>query len=187
VALGCDSPISRCQAAPVAVDTTDNLPGAVDAPIRQHVDSIDIAAPPSRVWELVTALDRYGEWCSENTGGTWRNRQDGSVCTGQVGDTFSGVNRLGDVEWKVPVEIVRRDEERDFAFVMATLKHPFVLWRYQLAPNGEGTTLTESWTLRALTPNMVERGEDEIAEREQNARTSMRATLEGIKAAAEAG
>ncbi|MFT3855585.1 MAG: SRPBCC family protein [Ilumatobacteraceae bacterium] len=169
------------------VDTTDNLPGAVEAPIRQHVDSIDIAAPPSRVWGLVTALDRYGEWSSENAGGTWRKREDGTPCTGEVGDTFSGVNRLGEVEWKVPVEIVQREEERDFAFVMATLKFPFVLWRYQLEPDDEGgTTLTESWTLRALTPNMVEQGEAEIDQREQNARTSIRATLEGIKAAAEA-
>ncbi len=171
----------------MAVDTTDNLPGAVEAPIRQHVDSIDIAAPPSRVWELVTALDRYGEWSSENTGGKWRNREDGTVATGEVGDTFTGVNRLGEVEWKVPVEVVRREENRDFAFVMATLKHPFVLWRYQLEPNGDGTTLTESWTLRNLTPNMVDKGDTEVEERAENARRSMRATLEGMKAAAEAG
>jgi len=169
------------------VDTTDNLPGAVEAPIRQHVDSIDIAAPPSRVWELVTALDRYGEWSSENTGGRWRPRPDGEVGTGEVGDVFSGLNRLGDVEWKVPVEVVRREDERDFAFVMATLAHPFVLWRYQLEPNGDGTTLTESWTLRALTPNMVDQGDVEIDRREENARVSIKATLAGMKAAAEAG
>ena len=170
----------------MSVDTTDDLPGAVDEPIRQHVDSIDIAAPPSRVWELVTALDRYGEWSSENVGGRWRNRPDGTPGTGEVGDVFSGQNKLGDVEWKVPVEVVRRVDERDFAFVMATLAHPFVLWRYQLEPNGAGTTLTESWTLRNLTPNMTEKGDAEIDQREHNARVSIRATLEGMKAAAEA-
>lgn len=171
----------------MSVDTTDDLPGAAETPIRQHVDSIDIAAPPAKVWALVTALDRYGEWSSENQGGKWRNREDGTLCTGDVGDTFGGVNKLGDVEWKVPVEIVRREDERDFAFVMATMKYNLVLWRYQLEPNGDGTTLTESWTLRNLTPSMQEQGEVEIDQRQQNAVTSIRATLEGIKAAAEAG
>ena len=58
---------------------------------------------------------------------------------------------------------------------------------YQLEPNGDGTTLTESWTLRALTPNMVDQGDVEIDRREENARVSIKATLAGMKAAAEAG
>ena len=58
-----------------------------------HTDSVRIEAPPARVWELVTAMERYGEWSSENTGGYWRKGADGVPGTGQVGDQFVGVNR----------------------------------------------------------------------------------------------
>ena len=63
--------------------------------------------------------------------------------------------------------------------------HNLVLWRYQLYPEANGTRLVESWTLRNATPTMAERGEAERTYRRDNAVTSMRATLEGLKAAAE--
>src|ERR1051325_128505 len=58
-----------------------------------YTESIHIAAPRARVWELVTAMERYGEWSSENTGGYWRKGEDGVPGTGQVGDQFVGINR----------------------------------------------------------------------------------------------
>jgi hypothetical protein len=171
----------------MAIDTVDDLPGAVTEPVRAHVDSIEIDAPPSRVWALVTALERYGEWSNENTGGYWRKGPDGEPGTGQVGDQFVGVNRRDGVEWKAPVEIIRRVEDEEFAFVTGGLAYNFVLWRYQLEPTGNGTRLTESWTLRQRTPLMVEKGDSELESRRDAAVSSIRATLEGMKAAAEAG
>jgi len=38
-------------------------------PIHSHAETIYIEAPLATVWELVTAMDRYGEWSSENEGG----------------------------------------------------------------------------------------------------------------------
>ena len=163
----------------------DDLPGAVAEPLNQHVDSILIDAPPPRVWELVTAMERYGEWSNENAGGYWRKRPDGSLCTGEVGDQFVGINRRDGNEWKALVEIVRRDDNREFAFVTGGLEYNLVLWRYQLHPEGTGTRLVESWTLRQITPSMAEKGEPELQYRQNNAVTSMRATLVGLKAAAE--
>ena len=171
----------------MAIDTVDDLPGAVPAPVHVHIDSIEIDAPPSRVWGLVTALERYGEWSSENTGGYWRKGKDGEPGTGEVGDMFVGVNRRDGVEWKAMVEIIRRVENEDFAFVTGGLAFNIALWRYQMEPSGSGTTLTESWTLRELTPGMLEKGEAEFEFRRENAESSIRATLEAMKAAAEAG
>ena len=165
---------------------SEQLPGHVDNPVMEHADSIDIDAPPSKVWGMVTALDRYGEWSSENTGGYWRKGSDGEPGTGEVGDMFVGINRRDGEEWKAPVEIIRRVDNEDFAFVTGGLEYNIVLWRYQLAPKGDGTTLTETWTLRKLSPRMVEHGQGEVDQRSHNARTSIRATLEAMKAAAEA-
>ncbi len=164
----------------------DDLPGAVAEPIAAHVESIVIDAPPERVWDLVTAMDRYGEWSSENTGGYWRKGADGVPGSGQVGDQFVGVNRRDGAEWKAFVEIVRRDEGRDFAFVTGGLDLNLVLWRYVVAPEGAGTRLTESWTFRQMTDNMAAKGQPELDYRRNNAVTSIQATLQGIKAAAEA-
>lgn len=171
----------------MAIETVDDLPGAVAQPVLTHVDSIEIAAPPAKVWALVTALDRYGEWSNENTGGYWRKGADGEAGTGQVGDQWVGVNRRDGVEWKAPVEIVQRVENEDFAFVTGGLKYNLVLWRYQLEATATGTRLTESWTLRQKTPSMIEKGDTEMEARRANAVSSIRATLEGMKAAAEAG
>ncbi len=163
----------------------DDLPGAVPEPLDQRVDSIVIDAPVPVVWQLVTAIERYGEWSSENTGGYWRKRPDGSLGDGRVGDQFVGINRRDGREWKGMVEIVRRDENREFAFVTGGLEYNLVLWRYQLSAEGDGTRVVESWTLRQPTPTIAEKGEAELLYRRNNAVESMRATLEGLKAAAE--
>ena len=150
-----------------------------------HTESIHIDAPRADVWTLVTAMERYGEWSSENTGGYWRKGADGEPGTGQVGDQFVGINRRDGNEWKAPVEIIERDEERAYAFVTGGTDANLALWRYQLDDDGDGTLLTEEWALRNRGFFLDLGGEDEIARRASNAKESIGATLRGMKAAAE--
>lgn len=154
-------------------------------PLFSYAESVRIAAPPSKVWELITAMERYGEWSSENTGGYWRKNAEGVPGTGKVGDQFVGINRRGDQEWKGLVEITERDEERVYGFVTGGVELNYVGWRYVLEADGAGTLLTEQWELRNLSPIMVERGEAEVAQRVANAKESIGATLQGIRRAAE--
>jgi uncharacterized protein YndB with AHSA1/START domain len=169
----------------VTSEFVDDLPGAVPQPVDQFSANVVIDAPPEKVWALVTAMDRYGEWSNENAGGYWRKGPDGQPGTGRVGDQFVGVNRRDGQEWKALVEIVRRDEQREFAFVTGGLEHNVALWCYRLEPEGGGTRLTESWALRQLAPNMIEKGQAKIDYRWANARDSIRATLAAMKATAE--
>ncbi len=156
-------------------------------PIHTHSDSIEIAAPPERVWAMVVDMERFGEWSSENQGGYWRKGADGEPGTGEIGDMFVGINRLGDEEWKAPVEIVERDEGRSFGFVTGGMEYNIALWQYVVEPNDDGgTTLTENYELRTLSPRMQEHGQAEIDLRRQNMITSIRNTLEAMKASAEA-
>jgi len=155
------------------------------AQLPSHTDSVRIAAPPARVWELVIAMERYGEWSSENTGGYWRKGEDGVPGTGQVGDQFVGINRRDGVEWKAPVEIVEREDEKAYAFVTGGTAMNLVLWRYELQPDGDGTVLTEQWTLRKPAFFIEQGGEPEVARRAANAKESIAATLQGMKATAE--
>ena len=130
-------------------------------------------------------MERYGEWSSENTGGYWRKNEEGVPGTGEVGDEFVGINRRGEDEWKALVEIIERKEGQSFAFVTGGSAMNLVHWRYDLEANGESTTLTESWALMNLSPLMIENGENEVQSRAANARESITATLQGMKAAAE--
>jgi hypothetical protein len=151
-----------------------------------HSESVRIAAPAARVWELVTAMERYGEWSSENTGGYWRKGPDGIPGTGQVGDKFVGINRRDGVEWKALVEVVEREEGRSYAFVTGGAEFDIVMWRYELEPDADGTVLTERWQLRNRAFYDDRGGDEEISRRAANARESIAATLQGMKAAAEA-
>ena len=150
-----------------------------------HTDFVRIAASPARVWELVTAMERYGEWSSENTGGYWRKGADGVPGTGQVGDRFVGINRRDGVEWKALVEVVERDEEKAYAFVTGGTEMNLVLWRYELQPDGDGTVLTEQWTMRKPSFFLEQGGEPEVARRAANAKESIAATLQAMKTTAE--
>ncbi|MEO6122157.1 MAG: SRPBCC family protein [Ilumatobacteraceae bacterium] len=151
-----------------------------------HTDSIRIDAPPATVWALVTAMDRYGEWSSENTGGYWRKNADGVPGTGEIGDKFVGRNARDGVEWKALVEVVERDEQTAFAFVTGGMEYNVAMWRYSLQPDGDGTVLTEQWELRKRDFFIEKGGQAELDQRASNARESIAATLQGMKAAAEA-
>ena len=156
------------------------------ADLRTHIDSVRIAAPPAQVWELVVAMERYGEWSSENTGGYWRKGKDGVAGTGRIGDQFVGINRRDGAEWKAAGEIVEREEGKAYAFVTGGSELDLALWRYELQPDGDGTLLTEQWTLRNPGFFLDQGGDAEIARREANAKESIAATLQGMKATAEA-
>ena len=152
-----------------------------------HTDSVRIGVPPARVWEMVTAMERYGEWSSENTGGYWRKNAEGVPGTGNVGDQFVGINRRDGVEWKALVEVVERDEEKAYAFVTGGKDMNLVLWRYELQPDGDGTLLIEQWTMLKPSFFLEQGGEPEVARRAANAKESIAATLQGMKATAEGG
>ncbi|HAS09465.1 MAG TPA: SRPBCC family protein, partial [Acidimicrobiaceae bacterium] len=48
--------------------------------------SREIAAPPQRVWELISDITRMGEWSPETTGGKWLKGATGPA----VGARFRG-------------------------------------------------------------------------------------------------
>jgi uncharacterized protein YndB with AHSA1/START domain len=172
----------------LASGRSDRLRSVSDnaADLPTQTDSIRIAAPPAKVWQLVTAMERYGEWSSENTGGRWRKGADGEPGTGKVGDQFVGVNRRDGTEWKGMVEIIEREEERSFAFVTGGTELNLAQWRYELEPDGDGTVLTESWTLTNPGFFREQGGDAELVRRASNAKESIAATLAGMKTTAEA-
>ncbi len=143
--------------------------------------SIEVAASPEAVYDLVSDLARMADWSPESTGGSWR---DGG--TGQVGDFFDGSNKAGDFEWVREVQVAAADRGRDFTFVAGGVENNRTWWSYEMVPSGAGTTLTEKWWVVNKPPVWVERPHDQFLERAEATLGMIETTLAAIKATAEA-
>ena len=145
-----------------------------------------VEAPPERVWEIVVDLTRMGEWSSENKGGEWL---DGEPALGRK---FRGRNQREDFKWETVSVVTQFDAPRVFEWKVGDPDTPAATWRYNLTAEGGGTRLQQFAELgpgpSGLTmaiDRMPDKEERIIANRCEEQRRNMTATVEGIKAAAE--
>ena len=150
--------------------------------------SVEMDAPVSKVWDLVSDVTRIGEFSPETFEAVWTHGATGPA----VGARFKGHvrrNGVGPVYW-TSCTVTRCVEPADtgpgvFEFAVGLDERPVNTWGYRLEPLGPGRTrvteyfrLTPSWYLRAywlvlgrLRGRTNERG--------------MRTTLERMKAVVE--
>ena len=107
--------------------------------------SIEIAATPARVWELVSDVCRMPEWSPQVT--STRLRRGHDRCA--LGAQFTNRNRHGELEWTTHAQIVRFAPERELAF---RIEENWAIWSFHLEPAGaDGTLLTQ----RRETPDGI--------------------------------
>jgi uncharacterized protein YndB with AHSA1/START domain len=145
-----------------------------------------VDAPPERVWQVAIDLTRMGEWSSENKGGEWL---DGEPALGRK---FRGVNQREDFKWETVSVVTQFEAPRVFEWTVGDTDKPAARWRYDLMPEGGGTRLRQSAELgpgpSGLTmaiDRMPDKEERIVANRCEELRRNMTATIEGIKADAE--
>ena len=137
-----------------------------------------IAAPPSVVWALVSDLTRMGEWSPETHRVEWLGGATGPA----VGVRFRGHNRRPFLQrWSTTPTIRVCEPDRELAFALGLATRDFVVWRYQLEPDGDGTRVTESVTVRGWALYGLLRPR----RRERQLVDGMQHTLERLKIAAE--
>jgi uncharacterized protein YndB with AHSA1/START domain len=145
--------------------------------------TVTIAAPPEAVWDLVTDISRMGEWSPETTSCRWLGRRKGP----EVGARFVGFNKRGWARWATTVRVVEAERGRSFAFRVDGIG---VRWGYVFEPEGDGTRLSETRDLSGARIPVVKALSVFVGGMDGHAdelRAGMQATLERIKAAAEAG
>lgn len=149
--------------------------------------SVDIAASPSRVWELVTDINLPARFQDEFRGAEWL---DG---TGPGLDhSFRGRNGRGEYEWETTSWIVSYEPERAFGWAVSDKENPGATWTYRLEPVAGGTRLLfhrrlgpgPSGITRLIEKN-PDREEALIAQRDGTHRRNMQGVIDGIKALAE--
>jgi len=154
----------------------------VPIPPASETASREIAAPPERVWPLVTDLPRMGEWSPENTGGTWERGASGPG----LGARFKGTNANGKKRWSTDVKVVTFDPPRSFEFDVTALGVRVARWSYAIEPIGGGCRVTETWTdQRGWLARTLGGPVSGVRERASHNREGMAKTLAGLAAAAE--
>ena len=100
-----------------------------------------IAADSKTVWDLITDLERMGDWSPENQGGTWIK----GATQAETGAVFKGVNSNGKVTWPTLVKVIECEAPKRFVFRL--LGGPFGScdWVYDIEPTENGCQVTESW------------------------------------------
>jgi len=143
--------------------------------------SVELAAPPETVWELVSDVSRMSDWSPECR----KIVVLGSPKQG-VGTKFIGLNRRGWAVWPTTSKVVRFEPGKAVAW---RTRESGATWSYEIAPTAAGTSLTgrrelPSYTIgtKLMAPIIGGAGghDQELAE-------GIRTTLERIKAAVEKG
>jgi hypothetical protein len=145
---------------------------------QQGSASIEVAATPAIVWDLVADITRMGEWSPECYRAEW---EDGATALA-VGAHFHGYNRAGTFEWDAPGIVTDCEPGRIFAFAVPRDGPTRNCWRFDFAPGAEGTTLTESFDAPAIN---VEGSAANFEGRFEMLVKAIKKTIANIKAAAE--
>lgn len=149
-----------------------------------------VNAPPGRVWTLVIDINTPARFSAEFEGADWLEPDSGPA----TGARFRGRNRHAAVGgWETISTVVQCDEPHVFTWAVGDPDHPSATWTFELDAEGDGTRLRQRARLgpapSGLTPAieaMPDKEERIIARRLDEHRANMHATVEGIKALAEA-
>lgn len=142
-----------------------------------------IAAPPERVWSMISDVTRMGEWSPETTACEWRK----GATAPAPGARFRGRNRYGKKTWSTDCVVIEADPGRSFSFAVKAGPVNVARWEYRIEPTEDGgARVEERWTdLRhplLLAPGKLISG---VQDRASHNRAGMEETLERLAAAAE--
>ena len=149
-----------------------------------YTSTIEIAAPPEKIWSMVSDLPRMGEWSPENVGGKWK----GGATEAAPGVKFKGANKNGWHRWSGGVVINEAEAPKRLSFTVKIAGLSGATWSYDIEPTANGCKVTEGWTdtrSGVFKVGAVTKLATGVADRTGYAQELMDATLANIKKAAE--
>ena len=151
------------------------------SPSAELTATVTIAAPPARVWSLISDLTRMREWSPQVV------RTIVRPAPTRLGSRMFNLNQQGRKRWPTTAKVVRFTPNADLAFRITENR---TVWSFRLEVADGGTRVTH----RRETPqgiSMVSKVLTKVALGGQepfavDLQQGMRQTLERIKSAAEA-
>ena len=153
--------------------------------------SIDIAAPPSAVWALVSDIGLPSRFSPEVSGAEWVEGFDGPA----LGARFVGHSAHEAIgAWTTTCVVTGYEIGRVFEWsVIGTEDSVSSIWRYTIDDFGDGTVRLRSWFqmgpgrggLNAAIDRMPDKEERIVERRLAEHEVNMNAVLAGIRDAAE--
>lgn len=103
--------------------------------------SVEVAAPPAAVYDLITDLDVLAELADEAYAMRWTKGDRVAV-----GNVFRGSNRNGRRRWTTTCTVTEAQPGHAFAFdvVHPVPRIPISQWRYEIEQTPTGSRVTES-------------------------------------------
>ena len=115
--------------------------------------SLYVDAPVADVWDLVSDVTRIGEFSPETFEARWTRGSRGP----EVGASFKGHvkrNGVGPTYWS-PCQVTRCVPGEVFEWAVGTDSTTLNNWGYRLAPEGDGTRVTEYFRIEPTLPMRV--------------------------------
>ena len=112
--------------------------------------TVRMAAPPEKVWALVSDVTRIGEFSPETFEAEWTRGSTGP----EEGAYFKGHvkrNGVGPTYW-TPCRVTRCVPNEVFEFRVGTDDVAVNNWGYRIAPDGDGSLVTEYFRLEPRLP-----------------------------------
>jgi uncharacterized protein YndB with AHSA1/START domain len=153
--------------------------------------SVEVEAPVARVWELVTDIDLPARFSPEFQGASWLDGEDGP----RLGARFLGRNAHAAMgEWETTSWVNRFEPMRSFGWAVSDPDEPSATWWFELDEVSSGVVRLRQGGRMGPAPSglsiairaMPEKEERIVERRLEEWARNMTATLEGIKALAEA-
>ncbi|MFI5664459.1 SRPBCC family protein [Streptomyces sp. NPDC051684] len=149
-----------------------------------------IAAPPGRVWELISDVGLTPRFSAELQSARWLGEERG------VGARFLGCSRheaFG--EWETTSYVVECEPGRVFAWAVGDPERPSAVWRFSMTAREDGGTELTQWAQMGPGRSGLSYAIDRMPEKEQKIvfgrlrewERGMEATLDGLKSLAEEG
>jgi uncharacterized protein YndB with AHSA1/START domain len=152
---------------------------------------VPMACPPDAFWDLITSVERIGEFSPECADAWWVEGFPARA----LGGRFEGRNRVEDgsdtYEWTRACDVVAYDPPQRFAYTVGDRFDgtPATRWTFRISPTDDGCIVEQQF--EHLPDGLsgvrlqAEQGDDAealIAERRESLRDGMTQTLERIRA-----
>jgi uncharacterized protein YndB with AHSA1/START domain len=154
--------------------------------------STEVAAPPERLWPLVTDLDLLASLSNELLSVRWLDEGSRQPA---VGRRFEGTNHhpaMG--EWSIASQVIVCDEPRLFSWAVHNPDDPAAVWGFELTPTAEGTRLRQfaqlgpGWSGLSVAIERMPDKEERIVERRlAEFRAGIERNLTALREMAETG